>query len=112
MSFKEEESRTKSETMDVDKDIDIDIDDVLSPIRSRELYFLKRYRSRIHIDILNEKDSFMKEYLRGELHSLNEVIYDICNHSFVGDEFEVGIEQLQKVYYCIHCEMEMRTSEL
>lgn len=110
MSFEEDESTTKSETMDMD--MDIDVDDNVSPIRSRELYFLKRYRSRIHIDIVNEKDSFMKEYLKRELDDLNEVIYDMCNHSFVGDEFEVGIEQLQKVYYCIHCEMEMRTSEL
>jgi hypothetical protein len=110
MSFESDESITNLDTMDMD--MDIDVDDVLSPIRSRELYFLKRYRSRIHIDIVNEKDSFMKEYLKRELDDLNEVIYDICNHSFVGDEFEIGIEQLQKVYYCIHCEMEMRTNEL
>lgn len=102
MSFEEDESET----------MDIDVDDILLPIRSRELYFLKRYRSRIHFDIVNENDSFMKEYLKRELDDLNEVIYDICNHSFVGDEFEIGIEQLQKVYYCIHCEMEMRTGEL
>lgn len=106
MSF-QDEYKSKSETMNVD----LDVDDTSSPIYSRELFFLKRYRSRIHIDIVNENDYFMKEYLRRELDDLNEVIYDICNHSFVGDEFEVGIEQLQKVYYCIHCEMEMRTGE-
>lgn len=74
----------------------------------KEIYFLKRYRSRIHFDIINENDVVIKDYLKKELDDLNNVIYNLCDHSFIGDEFEIGINKLQKVYYCIHCEMEMR----
>lgn len=111
MSFQDENSYDYS-SLDVDypSDIELEIDDenILSPMCKKELYFLKRYRSRIQYDIIHENDESMKEYLRDELEGINSVIYNLCYHSFVEDEFEIGINKLQTVHYCIHCEMEMK----
>lgn len=72
-----------------------------------QLYFLKRYRNRIEVDITQESDPVSSDLLKSELKELNEVIYEHCDHTFIRDTFETS-DRLIDVTICIHCQLEKR----
>jgi len=89
--------------MSVSDNVPNDINSVLNS----QLYFLKRYRNRIELDITQESDPVSSELLKSELKELNEVIYEHCDHTFIRDTFETS-ERLIDVTICTYCHLDKK----
>lgn len=60
------------------------------------------------MDIVNEKNKDLRKYLKEELQEICDHIYSLCDHKFIRDDFEIKMNEMKSVYYCLYCDEEKR----
>lgn len=68
------------------------------------LIILNKYKNLLQIT--SEKYEDYEEVYQNEINEVNKYIRKWCQHEYIDDYFEIGFNNMEKITYCKHCELD------
>lgn len=68
------------------------------------LILLNKYKNLLQLT--SEKYEDYEEIYQNEIQEVNRYIRKWCQHEYIEDHFETKINNMEKISYCRHCELD------
>lgn len=68
------------------------------------LYFLNKYKNLLEMNKMRYED--YADIYDEDIDKVNSFIRKWCKHEYIIDYYETGLDKIEKVRFCKHCELE------